>query len=365
MLTIFLFVFVLAFLVFVHELGHFIMAKRAGMKVEEFGFGFPPRIFGIMRKGTVYSINWIPLGGFVKILGENGENTEGGSFRSKSFWARLSVLLAGVVMNMLLAMLLLSIVFGIGVPTVVDGPGVGIRDVKVQIIDLAKGSPAEQAGIKIGDAIRSVQGEPVDSVAEAVALVDARKGQETEIVLAFGSDERTIHVTPRTESPEGQGALGIGLVQTGVISYPWYEAIARGSVAAFGLLATIVLSLASIVKSLFTGGGLSADLAGPVGIAVLTGEAAKLGLASLLQFAAVLSVNLALINVLPLPALDGGRLLFTIIEKVRGKRVPERVEGLVHTIGFLALLILMLAVTAKDVSRFWSPIATFVTKLFS
>ncbi|MCA9376065.1 MAG: RIP metalloprotease RseP [Candidatus Doudnabacteria bacterium] len=366
MLTFLIFVVVLGLLVFVHELGHFIMAKRAGMKVEEFGFGFPPRLFGVKYKETIYSLNWIPLGGFVKIFGENGETDEAGSFRSKSFLQRFAVLIAGVTMNMALAWFLLSIVFGIGVPTVLETEDDAARaeDVKVQVVDVATSSPAEEAGLQIGDEIRAVQGEAVESVEQAVSLVDARRGEETELTLAFGDEERTATVVPRAETPEGEGALGIGLVRTGTLSYPWYEAIGRGFVSAFALLGTIVIAFGTIIVEIFSGAGVSADLAGPVGIAVLTGQAAKLGIASLLQFTAVLSVNLALINVLPLPALDGGRILFAIIEKLRGKPVSQKTEGMVHTVGFVSLLVLMLAVTVRDVARFWDPIANFFQNLF-
>ena len=147
-------------------------------------------------------------------------------------------------------------------------------------------------------------------------------------------------------------------------SYPWYEAIWRGIISSFTLLGAITVGFATLFRDLFSGAGVSADLAGPVGIAVLTGQAAKLGVASLLQFTAILSVNLALINILPLPALDGGRVFFAIVEKIRGKRVSQKFEGLTHTIGFGALLLLMLVVTVRDISKFWDPIASFFTQLF-
>ena len=211
MLTFLIFVVVLGLLVFVHELGHFIMAKRAGMKVEEFGFGFPPRLFGVKYKETIYSLNWIPLGGFVKIFGENGETDEAGSFRSKSFLQRFAVLIAGVTMNMALAWFLLSIVFGIGVPTVLETEDDAARaeDVKVQVVDVATSSPAEEAGLQIGDEIRAVQGEAVESVEQAVSLVDARRGEETELTLAFGDEERTATVVRQQQSVDSIVAVPV------------------------------------------------------------------------------------------------------------------------------------------------------------
>lgn len=358
MLTAIIFIIVIGVLVLVHEFGHFVFAKKAGMKVEEFGFGFPPRMIGWKKGETIYSINWIPFGGFVKITGEDGEVRGPGTFSSASFGQRMMVIVAGVMMNFILAALLLVIVnfFGlrIGLP---DGNTIHARDVKVQVISVSKNSPAEKAGFQPLDAIvgyrengSEVMVEDTESVQKAVA---SHAGHELVLEIERGSTQIELPVTPRLNPPEGEGALGVSLALTGVVNYPWYESIWRG-VSDAGILAiNTIQGYYLLLKTLFVHGKLLADVSGPVGIATLTGQAARVGINYLLQFVAMISLNLAVLNIIPFPALDGGRALILIIEKVKGSPVRKNVEGWINMSGFYLLIALMLYITYKDIAKFF------------
>jgi len=357
-LTIVIFIAILGLLVFVHELGHFIMAKRAGMRVDEFGFGFPPRLFGIKRGGTLYSINLIPLGGFVKIAGEDGSETASPeSFVNKTFFQRFNVLIAGVTMNIILAWVLISIGTAVGLPTVIsEGEELPksaiIRSSSVGILETAPDSPATGAGLRPGDVITSINGQEVKSISDAQQITTENAGRENLYVIRRGSDSFEAKITPRVNPPEGQGAIGIALGEIARVSYPWYEAPYRGLISTVNLTWYTLTAFGGLIAAAFQGENVGAALSGPVGIAVLTRDVAQLGLIYLLQFTAVLSVNLAIINIVPFPALDGGRILFLIIEKLRGKKMNEKVEVWANTIGFLLLLMLMLGVTVHDFGKF-------------
>lgn len=357
-LTIVAFLVVLTLLVFVHELGHFVAAKRAGLRVHEFGFGFPPRIVGIKKGDTVYSINAVPLGGFVKIEGEDGGNkTDPKSFASRPAWIRAVILLAGVVMNLVFAAVLFGIGFGIGLPQSISDeavPHAKVTDAAIVVNGVDKSSPAETAGLLALDKILKYNGEEISSVASLQEKVAATRGVTSEMTVKRGSEEKTLTITPRTADIQDQGPLGIELSKTGTVSYPWYWAIwygAKTSVTSFGLIAT---SIWQLIHDAFVQGHVNGDaFTGPVGIAVLTGQFAHQGIIYLLWFTAFLSVNLAFINVIPFPALDGGRLLFVIIEKIRGgKKVKPETENIAHVIGFGLLLLLVLVITFKDVVHF-------------
>lgn len=346
MITAIIFIIVLSVIVFVHELGHFIMAKRAGIKVEEFGFGFPPRIWGFKPKGseTTYSINWIPFGGFVKPKGEDDSDIrDADSFNAKGFWPRAGVIVAGVVMNVILAVVLLALgnMIGSRIP-VTDTTSA--KDVKIQITQIAKGSPADQAGLKVFD---EIIGFP--TVEATQKYISDHRGQDITLNLARGP----VHVTPRVNPPPGEGALGIALAKTGFVRYAWYAALWQGLKDTLNTLWLIISGFAHIIKNLTTTGKAGVELAGPVGIAVVTGQAARMGFTYLLQFMAFISLNLAVINLVPFPALDGGRLLFLIIEKIKGSPLPKRIESGFNTVGFVLLITLMLYVTFKDVVKFF------------
>ena len=360
MLTVIIFIIVLSILIFVHELGHFIMAKRAGMKVEEFGFGFPPRLFGIKKGETIYSLNWIPFGGFVKILGEDGQEKDNSrSFASAKAKTRAGVLVAGVVMNVLLAIVLLSIGNAIGLRVgLIGGPAdVGASDKKVQIIQVAAGSPAEKAGLKPLDEITGFKTGAlviaISSIEEVQDLINKNLGSSVVMLVRDGGAVTEKNIMPRSDPPPGEGALGISLAVTGIVRYPWYEAIGRGVMDTVNIFRYTIIGYATIIKNVFATGKAGVELSGPVGIAVITGKAARLGFTYLMQFTALISINLAVLNIIPFPALDGGRLLFVGIEKLKGKPVSRKIESAINAVGFVLLILLMIYVTTKDILKFF------------
>ncbi|MBU1179654.1 RIP metalloprotease RseP [Patescibacteria group bacterium] len=368
--TLLLFIIILGLLVFVHEFGHFFAAKKLGAKVDEFGFGFPPRMVGVYRVGkkwkwtfrktpkikqTIYSLNWIPLGGFVKIKGEEGtEKDEPDSFASKSIGKRAIILVAGVTMNVILAMVILSIGFGIGIPQAIGdkmSPRAIIKDRNIQIVSVLKDSMADKAGIESGDEVLALDGRKVN-FKEMQDYLTGKVGEK--VTYTIKRDDETIEkkIVPSILEETGKGGIGVGLVEIGVVSYPWYLAIWKGIMEAFFYIKEIAIAFGTLFKNLFVGKGVSVDLSGPVGIAVITGKVARMGLIYLMQFTAILSVNLAIINVFPFPALDGGRLLFLAIEKIRNKPVSQRIESTIHNLGFALLMILIVTITARDFMKF-------------
>jgi regulator of sigma E protease len=376
MITAIIFILILGVLIFVHELGHFLTARRNGIKADEFGFGFPPRLGGffkdektdkwkfilgnkdIQSKNTIYSLNWIPLGGFVKIKGENGDGkNELDSFASKSAWKRIKVLAAGVMMNFLLAWVLLSLVLWIGAPESIDTNGQAPANAKIQISEVLPDSPASSMGLKVGDEILRNQkfdsgSVAFNSVADVQDYINSKKGQTIKLQVKRGEENLTLSGTPRVDAPQGQGPLGISLSQTVIDIYSWYAAIWNGLVATFNLIIAMIVALFGIIKGLLVGLGVSSEIAGPIGIAVLTKQVATLGIVYVIQFAAILSINLGIINAFPFPALDGGRILFILIEKIKGSPVSQRTEQAFHTVGFVLLIILMILITFRDVTKF-------------
>lgn len=359
MITTIIFIAVISVLIFVHELGHFVFAKRAGMKVEEFGFGFPPRLFGFQRGETTYSINWIPFGGFVKILGEDGEDRDNPrSFGSKSFWSRMKVILAGVAMNLLFAIFLLMIGNSIGLRKAVEEADISrASELQVQIYQIAPDSPAHAADLRVLDEIKGFRLSSgaviaVDRAKGVSEFVNQHKGERVTILLTRGGEAIEKEVELRANPPAGQGPLGIAPILTGIYSYPWYDAIWRGVYDSIGLVISTVYGYGLLFKTLFFEGKLLADVSGPVGIANLTGQAARVGFNFLLQFMAMISVNLAVLNVIPFPALDGGRAFLLVIEKIRGVALNKKIEGMINASGFILLLALMVFITIKDIGKF-------------
>ncbi|MFA5358363.1 MAG: RIP metalloprotease RseP [Patescibacteria group bacterium] len=367
--TIIIFVAVLAILVLVHEIGHFITARKFGCAVEEFGIGFPPQAkkWKSKKTGINYSLNWIPLGGFVKIKGEDGENRqENDSFGSKKVWQRAIILSSGVLMNIVLAIVLLSIGFGIGLPSALpdDLSDLGrahVKDAKIQIYAISDGSPAATAGLQSGDALVSIDGNSLNKLEDVQSYIAGKDGQEINLALQRGQEDVNVKVVPVFREEIGKAGIGVALARTGIVSYPWYLAPIKGAEATFSLFWAIVVAFYTLIKNLVTGIPVGADVAGPVGIAVMTGQVARMGFVYLLQFTALLSVNLAIINFLPLPALDGGRILFLIVEKIRRRPIRQEVEAVVHNIGFMLLIGLMIFVTFRDVIK-WG--GGFFSKIF-
>jgi len=361
LLTILIFIVILGILVFVHELGHFLVAKRNGVRVDEFGFGFPPRIFGIKRGETVYSINAIPLGGFVKIYGEEGEGADSGrSFSSKKIGQKVKILFAGVTMNFILAVFLFSLGNIIGLPSAIEENQISqYPNARLQIVAISPDSPAQAAGLQAGDfvsALKNSEGkisEGIKKPSEFQALVDGEKGKEIIVSVQRGNSIIDASLVPRPNPPSGQGPLGVELATVDKISLPWYKAIWEGFLTAINLIWLLLVVLFQLVKNLIVNGKAGVDIVGPVGIFTLTNQAATLGFIYLLQLTAILSINLAVINAFPFPALDGGRALFLMIEKIKGSPINQKTQNLIHTVGFALLILLMVAITYRDIIRFF------------
>lgn len=357
--TIIVFILIFSLIVFVHELGHFVVAKRAGIKVEEFGFGFPPRLFSFKKGETTYSLNLFPIGGFVKIHGEDGKKKgdldESRAFYSKTIWTRTKILTAGVAMNFLLAAILLSVGYWIGLPAMINDDE--ITDAKIQIVSVVSGSPAYEAEIKMGDTISSFKFEEeiinISTIDQMQEFVNKHKGEEIIIVVNRGDKILEKNITPRTIYSEQEGPLGVGLVKTAIVSYPWYQSLYKGFLSTIQLTYIIVIALGTLIWHLIVSGELAMEVAGPVGIFDLTSQATHLGFIYILQLTAILNIHLAIINILPFPALDGGRLLFLGIEKIKGSPVSSKIEGIVHMSGFALLILLMIAITWHDIAKFF------------
>jgi regulator of sigma E protease len=383
LLTIVIFVLVLSVLIFAHEFGHFFTARRFGVKAEEFGFGFPPRAVGIYKtkhgkwrwvfgsrstesleasevsdippasKSTIYSLNWLPLGGFVKIKGQDGEcQNDKDSFVSKKVWQRALILAAGVLMNVVLAWALFSFGYIIGLPQSTDtlGRKAIISEANVMIAQVMPNSPAALAGLEEGDAVLRINNEEINSEQELQAAVAKNDGQATELLIKRLGTEKTLMVTPVAK--EGTRAtIGVAIFSSGLVRYPFFSALIEGAKTTGWMIKEIVLAFGGLINDLFRGHEVGDQFAGPVGIANITGQAARLGFSYLLQFVALLSLNLAIINILPLPALDGGRILFLLIEKIKGRPVKREVEALIHNLGFFLLIAVIIFITYKDIIK--------------
>ena len=366
-MSIILFLIVLAVLILSHELGHFIAAKKSGVRVDEFGFGFPPKIAKFKKGETTYSLNLIPFGGFVKIHGEEGQEADDPrSFGSKPIWTRSLIISAGVIFNIALAWILIIAGFSFGMPVGVSSApkGAEIKNQKVIILEVAKNSPAEQAGILAGDELAGFS-----RVKEASNYISQNTGKEIEIRLRrntrhlavkppsgalsglTATADFSVKITPRINPPAGEGALGIAMDEIGTVKLPIYRAVIEGTKRTYNVVVGTAVSLFYFVVGAVKGDvGLGA-IAGPVGIAGIAGSAAKFGFVYFLSFIAFLSINLAIINILPFPALDGGRLLFLLIEKVKGSPVSPKISSVVHGAGMAILLTLMLMVTYRDILK--------------
>ncbi len=431
MLTLVIFIAVLAILVITHELGHFIAARKSGIAAPEFGFGFPPRIFGIqirkniklekiseqenvsvqiehdqneagdeiMREtivdekkeidvlkaerkwrfiwgnrelneedekfGTVYSLNWLPLGGFVKIKGENGESFESNSFMAQKTWKKAVVIVAGVAMNVLLAAVLFSIGYMVGLPTTVDNMS-DVSQVKnrtLTIMQVLPDKPAELAGLKSEDVIVKIGDLENPRLSEMQEYVNSHKNEEINITVRRGEEIITKNIQPIIYEETGKGGIGVGIAELGVVKYPWYRAIWRGFIDTFIYLKEIFIAFYFLIVGLFAGRGAADSVSGPIGIAVMTGQVAKMGSIYLLQFMAILSLNLAVLNILPIPALDGGRLLFLALNKFK-KINFAKYEQTAHAVGFMLLMLLVLVVTIRDIGNFRDVFIGFFKRIF-
>lgn len=343
-------IFVLGLLVFVHELGHFLVAKRAGIKVERFSLGFPPKMIGKKIGETEYCISWLPLGGYVKMAGEEPDAAQVTGapyeFMSKPIWIRSLVVVAGPVMNYLLAVLLIWGIFFLGGRTEVD-------ENQIVVGTVMPGSPAEKAGIKPGDKIMAVDGQAVKTFDEMREKIYAKVEKPVEVTwLRDGREMRATIVTFKDKSrnekgqPVAVGRIGIGQAFR-LYKVGFFEAARLGVVTSWDMAALV----GQFLYRLIIGQESFKSLGGPVFIAQIAGESAHRGFADLLMFAALLSVNLALLNILPIPALDGGHLLFLFIEKLRGKPLSLKQRAVIQQVGFAFLILLIVFATYNDILR--------------
>lgn len=334
----------LAVLIFVHELGHFLAAKFFGVKVEEFGIGFPPRLFSKKIGETRYSFNALPLGGFVRIYGENSAEREERSFSTQSIWRRSVIILAGIFMNILLGWAVLSLVFMLGSPQ------------HLMIADVASQSPAQEAGLLQGDVVLKVSyqdyllEDPIKSD-EFIDLINVAPGALFTLELQRGDDIVETSVRGRLRPPEGQGSLGVALVEIGLPAQSFFQSLWHSVVTTISALQAIVIGFVTFFTSLFVSLEALETIMGPVGIFNFASQAGSLGLVYLLQLMALISLNLAVLNLIPFPALDGGRFLFLLIEKLKGSPISTQVQVVINSLGFVVLILLLVMVTINDIGR--------------
>jgi len=363
LITAIVFLAVLSVLVLIHEFGHFFVAKKLGIKVEEFGFGLPPRVFAIKKGETEYSINLLPIGGFVKLYGE--DEAGGGKLKVQSEklkvkdanraffarppWQRILVVIAGVTMNFLLAIGIISYLF--------SAQGVPVPGDKVIVSDILKNSPAQKAGLKKGDRIVFINGTKISKSEDLINITKKYLGEKLTIkIIPKGEKtQKSVEVTPRKIYPKNEGPMGVVISQSvEVKKYPWYQAPFSGTLEALKMSWLMVSGIVLILWNLITSGVVPQDIAGPVGIAQITGQFVQIGPLAVLSLVSLLSLNLAVLNILPIPALDGGRLFFIVIEVLTGRKVNPKYESYAHMIGMALLLALIALITFHDITRIFT-----------
>jgi len=383
--TIIIFLLVLTLLIFVHELGHFLASKLFGIRVDEFAIGFPPRLFHFMLGKTRFALNIIPLGGYVKIHGENPEDEMApDSILAKPKWQQIVVLIAGVTFNIILAYILLVATLSIGTKVSVDTfPGEIVTNPKLIITMVAPGSPADLSGVKPGDEILSISNgkdlfastslsvlnvqKTISTAATTVSLTVKRTtdkvvvpatststfqvgtAEGTSTVTSTIVEGRAFKITPVAGIVPGKKAAGISMDMIGEAKIGFFKSLYYAGIQTYNLLENITIGLGSFIGSIFVGKASLNEVAGPVGIASVVGNSARSGIADLLMIIAVISANLAVINMVPFPALDGGRVVVVIIEAIIRRPINSKIIGWVNGIGFILLIGLMIVVTFKDV----------------
>lgn len=363
-MSVLLFFAVLFVLVLVHEWGHYITAKKTGMRVDEFGIGFPPKLFGFKKGETEYTFNALPLGGFVRIWGENKEELESGeenpdpsrAFSARPKLAQATVLLAGIFMNIVLAWFLFTVVLMAGVPTAVD-EATASDDAALMVVGALPDSPAAEV-LPIGATITAVEADGVvlttPTPSEFSDFVSEQAPASVLITYRVGDKIEAVTIAPQQgldrEAPQ-RYLIGTSLSLVETVSRPVHIAIKDGFDTTVNGLVAISVGLYTLLHDAIIGQADFSTVAGPVGIVGMVGDAADFGWTALLSFTAIISLNLAIINLLPFPALDGGRLLFVAIEAMTRKEIPARVAGYTNAAGFMLLLLLMVLVTYQDIMK--------------
>lgn len=353
--TISIFFLTLSILVIFHELGHFLVAKWNKIRVEEFGFGLPPRMFGIQIGETLYSLNWLPFGGFVRVLGEEEAQLDGvklpeselqRAFSRKKHWQKASVVTAGVIFNFILGWAIITYFFTKGIPVPTD---------TVKVENVIESSPAADAGLQENDIIKKLISDSETITIDETEDISAasKKYGDTTVTLEIIRDGqiKEVQVTPRKNPPAGEGALGVSISNYEIAYYPLYQAPGRAFVESVKMTGLIFQEMGKALFKLVTFQKQEAEFAGPVGIAKITSEAAKEGIGAYLNLVAILSLNLAVLNILPFPALDGGRLVFILYEWIMKKKVNAKFEQRLNYYGFMFLLGIILLVTVSDVLK--------------
>ena len=332
MTTVLAFLFVIGIVVFFHEFGHFLMARLEGIRVKEFAIGFGPSIFSKKGKDTIYSFRLLPLGGFVRLYGETPEERGEGSFLDSSAWSRLKVIAAGPLMNFILAVLMFFLIF-----TIKGYPNLQVCKIGTVI----KGAPAEKAGLKPGDEILMIDNIKVSRWQEIAEIIHASAGRKLKLLVSRNGKKISIDVVPKYNPKLKVGLIGIT---------PWVERFNPIGALYYSTKYTLGVSylmLVAIGRMILRKEKI--DIRGPVAVAQLAGQAAKSGWVSLCSFTGLISVNLAFINLFPLPALDGGRLIFILFEIIFKRRLNPKYESTIHYIGFLVLITLMILITYHDI----------------
>ena len=350
--TLVLFIATFTLIVAVHEFGHFASARLLGMKVLEFAFGFPPRLAGIRRGETDYTLNWIPFGGFVRILGQDDFSIkqqgmgDPRSFTAKPWWAQAIVLAAGVFMNFVLALFILTVAFATGT-TAPTGD--------VRVFDVRAGSPAQAAGLMVGDVIVDVDGTPIHTARSMVNITSKAAQKQQEITIHAqrgGQDVPPIKALPRADPPEGEGPLGVQLEEAQApVSVPVPQAFQQAAGLTGDVVGQIVALPAQLLAQRAAPSGGAPVVGGPIEIFRVTGQVAQFGIPTFLKLVGVLSVNLGVINIIPFPGLDGGRLFFVLIGAIFRRRLSPQVEAAIHAVGFVLLLGLLVIVSISDIRR--------------
>jgi len=346
----------------IHEFGHFIIAKKFGVRVDEFGIGYPPRIFGKKFGETIYSVNWIPLGAFVRIYGEEGGVDDYRSFAGLKIWKRVLIIIGGVAAFWLASIIIFSVVFMMGADLPVQDQDVeGFTNVRVSVVGVSGNSPAKEAGMETGDVILNAKTQnsniAINKIKDFQDFAKENAGKEIILTVKRQQDIFDVSLTPRVLPPEGQGAVGVALerMATLIEKYPWYEAPLHGVIYTWETTVTALKGLYVVFADLVSGKGApeGAEFAGPLGITVFLANAATYGPGFFLYFIGMISVFIAIFNLFPIPALDGGKLIFLAIEKIKGKPVSAKIEQSITMLFFVVLILLSLFITIKfDIPRF-------------